>query len=139
MMMRMMTILLALAAAAATVSAQQVQDFARISGQGRSIIQGIGLVMGLNNTGDSGKELATARPLMQVLQNAGVPITTVRDIEKSSAIALVMVTCEIPEAGARRWNLQESQGRPPLPRPTPRPLQGRSHALGHGRRPHRTR
>jgi flagellar P-ring protein precursor FlgI len=39
---------------------------------------------------------------MQVLQNAGVPVTGVREIEKSSAIALVMVTCEIPEACARR-------------------------------------
>lgn len=101
-MLRRLSAIFAILALAAAASAQQVQDFARLSGQGRSVIWGVGLVMGLNNTGDSGKELATARPLMQVLQNAGVPVANVREIEKSSAIAIVMVTCDIPESGALR-------------------------------------
>ena len=101
-MLRFLGAIFAILALAAVTPAQQVQDFARLNGQGRSVIWGVGLVMGLNNSGDSGKELATARPLMQVLQNAGVPVANVKEIEKSSAIAIVMVTCDIPETGALR-------------------------------------
>ena len=78
-----------------------VKDLARIRGQGESVLRGVGLVMGLPGTGDSGKELVAARPLAQVLMNAGVPVPDLAELEKSKSVALVMVTCTIPAAGAR--------------------------------------
>jgi len=78
-----------------------VKDLSRIKGQGESVLRGVGLVMGLPGTGDSGKELVAARPLAQVLQNAGVPVPDLSELEKSKSVALVMVTCTVPANGAR--------------------------------------
>lgn len=77
-----------------------VKDLVRISGQGETVLQGIGLVMGLPKTGDSGKELAMARPLAKVLANNG-DAAELKDLEKTNSVALVMVTCTIPAKGAR--------------------------------------
>jgi flagellar P-ring protein precursor FlgI len=77
-----------------------VKDLARIKGEGESVLRGVGLVMGLPGTGDSGKELVSARPLAQVLQNAGVPVPDLAELEKGKAVALVMVTCTVPAGGA---------------------------------------
>jgi flagellar P-ring protein precursor FlgI len=90
----------AVLALAQLTQAQTVQDFARLGGQGRSVLQGIGLVVGLNKTGDDGKELAMARPLAAMLQNQGVPIGKMADLEKGKSVALVQVMCRLPETGA---------------------------------------
>jgi flagellar P-ring protein precursor FlgI len=80
-------------------SADQVQSFVRVKGQGKSVLRGIGLVMGLNGTGDSGKELVMARPLATVLANEGAAVSALKELEKVRTVALVMVTCTIPETG----------------------------------------
>lgn len=80
--------------------AATVADIARIQGQGESVIQGLGLVMGLNGTGDSGKDLAMARPLAEMLKNTGNPVL-LEELKNVKTVALVMVTCHIPETGAR--------------------------------------
>lgn len=85
---------------AAEAQGISVKDLARIRGEGESVLQGVGLVMGLPGTGDSGKELVAARPLAQVLQNAGVPVPDLKELEKSKSVALVMVTCTVPARGA---------------------------------------
>ncbi|MBX3317359.1 MAG: flagellar basal body P-ring protein FlgI [Phycisphaeraceae bacterium] len=77
-----------------------VKDLARVKGEGESVLRGVGLVMGLPGTGDSGKELVSARPLAQVLQNAGVPVPDLKELQKSKSVALVMVTCTVPASGA---------------------------------------
>ncbi|MCC6677063.1 MAG: flagellar basal body P-ring protein FlgI [Phycisphaerales bacterium] len=78
-----------------------VKELSRLKGQGESVIQGIGLVVGLSATGDSGKELAMARPLMQVLANNGNMLGSPKELASSKSVALVTVTCTIPAAGAR--------------------------------------
>ncbi len=78
-----------------------VREIARLSTEGGYTLQGIGLVMGLPGTGDSGKELATARPLARVLELNGNPVPDLKQLEKTKSIALVMVTCRIPRGGAR--------------------------------------
>lgn len=78
-----------------------VKELTRLKGQGESVVQGIGLVVGLSGTGDSGKELAMARPLMQVLANNGNMLGSPKELASSKAVALVTVTCTIPAAGAR--------------------------------------
>lgn len=78
-----------------------VKELARIKGQGESVIQGIGLVVGLSGTGDSGKELAMARPLMQLLANNGNMLASPKELANSKSVALVTVTCTIKAGGAR--------------------------------------
>jgi flagellar P-ring protein precursor FlgI len=78
-----------------------VQELTRLKDQGETILQGVGLVIGLPGTGDSGKELATARPLAEILRNGGNSLDTPLDLSNSRAAALVLVTCVIPRSGAK--------------------------------------
>lgn len=81
--------------------ATTVGEIARIEGQGETVLWGVGLVMGLPGTGDSGKELAMARPLAEVLRNSGIPIAEFSELKNSTSVALVQVQCRLPESGAR--------------------------------------
>ena len=98
--MRYLAAILALLLPAFT-TATTVRELTRIRGEGTYILQGMGLVIGLNGTGDSGKELAIARPLAELLKNSGNELGSPRELLKANAAALVMVTCVIPEKGAR--------------------------------------
>jgi flagellar P-ring protein FlgI len=85
--------------------ATSVKELTRIEGQGESILRGVGLVIGLSNTGDSSKDLAVARPLVALLQNngqgIGVPEEITRGKTEFRSVALVSVTCVVPREGAR--------------------------------------
>ncbi len=81
--------------------ATRVKDVCRLKDQGESVLQGLGLVLGLPGTGDSGKDLVLARPLAQVLANNGAPIANFEELKSSRSVALVMVTCRTPAAGVR--------------------------------------
>ncbi len=81
--------------------ATTVKELVRIRGEGQSILRGVGLVVGLSGTGDSGKELAVARPLASILDNSGNTIGNLRELQNSKSVALVLVTCIVPEKGAR--------------------------------------
>jgi flagellar P-ring protein precursor FlgI len=96
-----------LAAFAAVFAAQRaipdttVKELTRIRGEGESVIQGLGLVMGLSGTGDSGKELTLARPLAQVLANNFNAPEALRELNGVKSVALVMVTCRTPAIAAK--------------------------------------
>jgi flagellar P-ring protein precursor FlgI len=77
-----------------------LREITRVKGQGASVIQGLGLVVGLDGTGDSSSELVMARPLAETLKNLGNPIP-VEDLGSGKSVALVMVTCRIPIEGAK--------------------------------------
>jgi flagellar P-ring protein precursor FlgI len=85
----------------ASPPAISIQDLVRIKGQGRSVLRGVGIVVGLRGTGDSGKESALARPLQEVYRNSQIPLSDVKELERAKAAALVWIDCEIPEGGAR--------------------------------------
>ncbi len=91
-------LLLTLAAAEAAAS-RTLREVARLRGQGASTVQGLGLVVGLNGTGDSQDEMVLARPLAEVFRRMGNPIA-VEELSKNRSIALVLITCEIPREGA---------------------------------------
>lgn len=78
-----------------------IQEFVRIEGYSRSPLRGIGIVTGLNGTGDSGAELALARPLAEVYKNNGIPLADLKELGKARHAALVTISCEIPEGGGR--------------------------------------
>ena len=75
-------------------------EISRVKGQGASVIHGLGLVIGLNGTGDSGSELVMARPLAEALKRLGNPVT-IDDLNSTKSVAVVLVTCQIPREGGK--------------------------------------
>lgn len=100
--MKLATAILALCVVlSGSVQAGTVRDFVRIRGQGESVLQGVGLVIGLNGTGDGGKEMATIRPLAELLRRNEMPVASLEELANAKSAALVMVTCVIPREGAK--------------------------------------
>jgi flagellar P-ring protein precursor FlgI len=80
--------------------ADTIKDLVRIEGAQSNVLFGLGLVIGLNGTGDSGDELIMARPLAQILINSGNAVATLDELESTKSVALVMVKCDVPIGGA---------------------------------------
>ncbi|MEO0512095.1 MAG: flagellar basal body P-ring protein FlgI [Planctomycetota bacterium] len=83
------------------VRAQTVQDFARLGGESESVIQGLGLVMGLQGTGDDGEYIPMAAPLLAIHANMGNPVPSMQELEDTNSVALVMVMARVPPEGAK--------------------------------------
>ncbi len=82
-----------------------IKELTRIEGQGESVLRGVGLVVGLQGTGDSSKDIAVARPLVALMKNNGQGIGLPEEVTKSKTeirtIALVSITATIRREGAR--------------------------------------
>ncbi len=83
------------------LAAISIQDLVRMEGQGAFHLRGVGIVVGLPGTGDSGSELVLARPLAAAYANSGNPLPDLESLGKAKSAAIVWVSCEIPETGAR--------------------------------------
>ncbi|MGH7243999.1 MAG: flagellar basal body P-ring protein FlgI [Phycisphaerales bacterium] len=81
--------------------ASKVSDLTRIRGQGEFKLRGLGLVVGLNGTGDSGKDMVLARPLAKLLENEGNSPGQITELMGAKAVAIVWVDVTIPEVGGR--------------------------------------
>lgn len=81
--------------------AMSIQDIVRIQGQGSTPLRGIGIVVGLAGTGDSGSELVLARPLAEIYRNNGNPLPDLIELAKAKSAAIVSISCEIPATGGR--------------------------------------
>lgn len=79
----------------------RVGDVTRIQGQGTNTIIGMGLVVGLNKTGDGDKFVQTQRALAQALSSLGSPVESLDDLGEAKNVAIVEVQVTIPEHGAR--------------------------------------
>jgi flagellar P-ring protein precursor FlgI len=86
---------------ASTARAVSVQELTRLDGQGESILQGLGLVIGLPGTGDTGEDLVVARPLARLLETQGAAVGSFRELANARSVAIVIVTCVVPESGAK--------------------------------------
>ncbi len=98
-------VLVLIAGAVPQVEARTLlSSICRVKGQEENTLQGLGLVMGLNGTGDGGDFLPTIRSLATAMQLMGSPIGKGGPLELKNAknIALVMVTAKVPAAGARQ-------------------------------------
>lgn len=78
-----------------------VSEMTRLANHEQSHLWGLGLVVGLNGTGDSGKVLPVARQIAAMLEKGGNPIPELSEIAGASNIALVHVSATLPENGAR--------------------------------------
>lgn len=103
------TVLLANAGdAVAQGGTTQLANICRLKGQEENVLRGIGLVVGLNGTGES-NDIATMRALSRALELMGNPVSTTGRFDeqaqdalrKGKNIALVMVTATVPATGAR--------------------------------------
>ena len=81
--------------------AVQVQDIARLKGSETNKIVGMGLVVGLNGTGDGGKFLPAMRPLAKMVGRFVDPNTVAAELKDVKNVAIVTVTAELPANGVR--------------------------------------
>jgi flagellar P-ring protein precursor FlgI len=85
----------------------QLKNICRIKGQEENTLRGLGLVVGLNGTGEA-NDGPTMRALAQAMQNMGSPLSAngkpgnIEELKKVKNAALVMVTATVPATGARR-------------------------------------
>lgn len=91
-----------LAPSADIACATSVQDLVRLKGHEPVILTGMGIVVGLNGTGDESKDsLVAARPYAELLKNLGYPVPFIDELARMDSYAVVAVSMEVPPAGAR--------------------------------------
>lgn len=90
-----------LALLCAPAGAVQVQDIARLKGSESSKIIGMGLVVGLNGTGDGGKYKPAMEPLAKMISHFVDESAVWTELKDVKNVALVSVTAELPAEGVR--------------------------------------
>lgn len=80
----------------------QLKNICRLKGQEENVLRGLGLVVGLNGTGEP-NDPTTMRALARAIQHMGDGEQGGYDeLKRYKNIALVMVTAKVPATGARR-------------------------------------
>ncbi|MHC4909335.1 MAG: flagellar basal body P-ring protein FlgI, partial [Planctomycetota bacterium] len=101
---RWMVILAAavLALGAPIAEGTTIQNLVRLKGLERNVLVGLGIVVGLNGTGDESKSsYVAARPFAELLRNMGNSVQNLEELVEADSYALVKVTMQIPATGAR--------------------------------------
>lgn len=87
-----------------------IEDVVRVKGQEGNVLRGVGLVVGLDGTGDSPEFLPTGRALATLLGRMGLPTKDDAEaVSGSTNVALVLITATLPAAGARQGDRIECQ------------------------------
>ena len=81
----------------------------RLKGSETSTLVGMGLVVGLNKTGDGGDFAPAHRPLAEVVSKLIDDQTSLRELEDSRSVALVTVEATVPAEGVREGDLLDVQ------------------------------
>jgi flagellar P-ring protein precursor FlgI len=93
--------LLTLLTLAGSAQAVQIRDVVRIKGSETSKLTGMGLVVGLNGTGDGGDFLPAMRPLAEVIGRLMDPNVVASELQDAQNVALVALSAELPRSGVR--------------------------------------
>ena len=102
MQLKLFTTGAVLALGATTAWGTTMQDLVRIKGHERNVLTGMGIVVGLNGTGDTARDsLVAARPYSELLKNLGNTVRSLAELRAADAYAIVHVTMEIPATGVR--------------------------------------
>jgi flagellar P-ring protein precursor FlgI len=102
--------IVALCALAAPARATTIQDLCRIKGHEENILVGLGIVVGLDGTGDTSRDsYIAARPYARLLSNLGAPVPDLAELEEADAYAIVQVSMTVPPTGAREGDLFDVQ------------------------------
>jgi flagellar P-ring protein precursor FlgI len=86
-----------------------LKNICRVKGQEENSLRGLGLVVGLKGTGDSGEYLPTMRALARAMELMGNPLSQpsgrgkggLAELKNTKNVALVWVTATVPATGAR--------------------------------------
>ncbi len=62
----------------------------------------MGIVVGLDGTGDGGKAIPTIRALGAVMQAMGAPVLDLRELANAENVAIVLIDATIPQGGLRK-------------------------------------
>ena len=79
----------------------RLENICTIYGQKEVRLTGIGLVVGLNGTGDGGDSLPAIRALGAALQRMNAPIGELRDLRSAKNVAIVLIEATVPQTGLR--------------------------------------
>lgn len=80
----------------------RVENICSVYGMKEIKLTGMGLVVGLDGTGDGSKNLATIRSLAAALKHLNNPIVDLQDLSGANNVALVMIEATIPASGIRK-------------------------------------
>ena len=86
-------------------AALEVGSVVRIKGSETSTLVGMGLVVGLDGTGDGGDFAPAHEPLAQVVRKLINDQTQLADLSDSDSVALVAIEATVPAQGAREGDL----------------------------------
>ena len=78
-----------------------IRDIARPLGQRTNKLSGLGIIVGLKDTGDGSDFLMTARSLRALLEKHGSPALDLAELTKAKNCALAIVTAELGPHGVR--------------------------------------
>lgn len=90
-----------LALLATQANGVQIQDIVRLKGSESNKLVGMGLVVGLNGTGDGGKFAPAMRPLAEVIGRLIDSNVVAAELKDSKNVALVALTAVLPPEGVR--------------------------------------
>ncbi len=87
----------------------RLRNICRLKGQEENVLRGLGLVVGLNGTGEA-NDLPTMQAIARAMELLGSPVgsnglidpTAVDELKKIKNASLVLVTASVPATGARR-------------------------------------
>jgi flagellar P-ring protein precursor FlgI len=91
----------ALCASAPAEARVRLENLCTVQGQQEVRLTGMGLVVGLQGTGDGAKNVATIRAMRAALTRMNAPVSEL-DIRNADSVALVMIEAVIPRTGLRR-------------------------------------
>ena len=103
----LLCVTLAAAIGPAAAGTLRLGEIVRVKGQETNTLQGLGLVVGLDGTGDAGA-MPTARALSRMMQLMGGPMAVgtdglldLRDVADAENVAMVFVTATVPDTGVQ--------------------------------------
>ncbi len=82
-------------------SAVKISDITHYQGTRTNRLTGMGLVVGLNGTGDGGQYLPVMRPLMQFYKRMAMPVASPEEFKDVDNVAIVAVDIVLPDNGVR--------------------------------------
>jgi flagellar P-ring protein precursor FlgI len=89
-----------LSAGARPAHALRVRDAVRMKNEVPNELVGMGIVVGLQGTGDGGDFLPTMRPLMEMMRRFDDPVLLERELKNANNVAIVTLSMSVPTQGA---------------------------------------
>ena len=107
-MLMIATVTMVAAAQAAEVTAR-IADVTHLQGQRINRLVGMGLIVGLNGTGDGDEYAPAMRALAEGLKKLASPVVSMDELKDTKNVALVFVEVTLPENGVREGDRLDVQ------------------------------